>query len=231
MRGNQVDQEETEQIRPIFSRRYMLAMAGGTALAATLAACSSSSSGSTTTAAPATTAGNGATTTTMAGATTTAAATGSGNAAKFGGGGGDGTLKIGFTAPITGPLAGFGEANDYILGQINELAADGLMLGDKSYKVEIIFKDIESNSDTAASRASELILDEGVDLILSIATPEMINPVADQCEANGVPCMSTLAPWQPYFFGRGGDPATGFEWTYHFFWGDRKSTRLNSSHT
>ena len=24
------------------------------------------------------------------------------------GGGGDGTLKIGFTAPITGPLAGFG---------------------------------------------------------------------------------------------------------------------------
>ena len=47
----------------------------------------------------------------------------------------------------------------------------------------------------------------------------MINPVADQCEANGVPCLSTLAPWQPYFLGRGGDPATGFDWTYHFFWG------------
>ena len=136
MRGNQVDQEETEQIRPIFSRRYMLAMAGGTALAATLAACSSSSSGSTTTtAAPATTA---ATTTPMAGATTTAApATGSGNAAKFGGGGGDGTLKIGFTAPITGPLAGFGEANDFILKGINDLLKDGLMIGDKSYKVDI----------------------------------------------------------------------------------------------
>jgi branched-chain amino acid transport system substrate-binding protein len=47
----------------------------------------------------------------------------------------------------------------------------------------------------------------------------MINPVADQCEANGVPCLSTLAPWQPYFFPRGGDPAVGFDWTYHFFWG------------
>ncbi len=47
----------------------------------------------------------------------------------------------------------------------------------------------------------------------------MINPVADQCEANGVPCLSTLAPWQPYFLGRGGDPAVGFDWTYHFFWG------------
>ena len=55
--------------------------------------------------------------------------------------------------------------------------------------------------------------------MMSIATPEMINPVADQCEANGVPCLSTLAPWQPYFFGRGGDPAVGFDWTYHFFWG------------
>jgi branched-chain amino acid transport system substrate-binding protein len=78
---------------------------------------------------------------------------------------------------------------------------------------------VESNSDTAATRASELILDDGVDMMLAIATPEMINPVADQCEANGVPCLSTLAPWQPYFFPRGGDPAVGFEWTYHFFWG------------
>ena len=93
------------------------------------------------------------------------------------------------------------------------------MLGDKSYKVEIIQKDVESSSDTAASRAGELILDDGVDMMLAIATPEMINPVADQCEANGVPCLSTLAPWQPYFFGRGGDPAVGFDWTYHFFWG------------
>ena len=64
------------------------------------------------------------------------------------------------------------------------------MLGDKSYTVEIIVKDVESNSDTAASRAGELILDDGVDMMLAIATPEMINPVADQCEANGVPCLS-----------------------------------------
>jgi branched-chain amino acid transport system substrate-binding protein len=159
---------------------------------------------------------------TSAAATETSAAavaTGGANAAKFGGGGGDGTVKIGFTAPLTGPLAGFGAANEFILSAVTALAADGIMLGDKSYKVEIISKDVESNSDTAASRAGELIVDDGVDLMLSIATPEMINPVADQCEANGVPCLSTLAPWQPYFLGRGGDPAKGFDWTYHFFWG------------
>ena len=49
--------------------------------------------------------------------------------------------------------------------------------------------------------------------------PETTNPVGDQCELNEVPCISSVAPWQPWFFGRGGDPAKGFKWTYHFFWG------------
>jgi branched-chain amino acid transport system substrate-binding protein len=222
--------DQTWPARPIYSRRHILALGGGAAAAAILAACGSDEKASNATSAPAgdgTTAGAPETTaaapaadTTDAGGTTPAApAAGGSNAAKFGGGGGDGTVKIGFTAPLTGPLAGFGEANDFILAGINKLAADGIMLGDKSYKVEIITKDVESNSDTAASRAGELINDDAVDMILAIATPEMINPVADQCESAGVPCLSTLAPWQPYFFPRGGDPAKGFDWTYHFFWG------------
>src|SRR6185503_4944827 len=40
-----------------------------------------------------------------------------------------------------------------------------------------------------------------------------------QCEANGTPCITTVAPWQPFFFGRGGTPDKAFQWTYHFFWG------------
>ncbi len=223
-------EDQTWPERPFYSRRHILALGGGAAAAAILAACGSDSKSSSTTAAPSATTTPAAPTTAAPAATeaptgdtaapgTSAPAAGNGNAAKFGGGGGDGTVKIGFTAPLTGPLAGFGEANPFILEGINKLVADGIMLGDKSYKVEIIQKDVESSSDTAASRAGELILDDGVDLMLSIATPEMINPVADQCEANGVPCLSTLAPWQPYFFGRGGDPAKGFDWTYHFFWG------------
>lgn len=149
----------------------------------------------------------------------TTAPAGGANAAQFGGGGGDGSIKIGFTVPLTGPLAGFGEANEFIMAGIEALVADGIMLGDQSFAVEFIVKDVQSNSDTAASQATSLILDDGVDMIIAMATPEMINPVADQCEANGVPCLSTLAPWQPYFFPRGGDPAVGFDWTYHFFWG------------
>ena len=67
--------------------------------------------------------------------------------------------------------------------------------------------------------ASELILQDKVNLIVASATPDTTNPVADQAELNEVPCITTNCPWQPYFFGRGGDPAKGFEWTYHFFWG------------
>jgi len=43
--------------------------------------------------------------------------------------------------------------------------------------------------------------------------------VSDACELNEIPCISTVVPWQPWFFGRKGDPAKGFEWTYHMFWG------------
>ena len=223
-------EDQTWPPRPIYSRRHILALGGAAAAAAILAACGSDGDSTDATAAPAgdtaapadTAAPDTAAPTpteTVAVNTTAPSAAGGTNAAKFGGGGGDGTLKIGFTAPLTGALAGFGEANPFILDGISKLTADGIMLGDKSYTVEIIQKDVESSSDTAASRANELILDDGVDLMLAIATPEMINPVADQCEANGVPCLSTLAPWQPYFLGRGGDPAVGFDWTYHFFWG------------
>jgi branched-chain amino acid transport system substrate-binding protein len=208
-------------------RRQFIVMGGGAALAALITACGDDDDEATsTTAAPATGTADG--TTAPAGTTpppgttapgATAPATGGANAAQFGGGGGDGTLKIGFTAPLTGGLAGFGEANPFIVEGIKALVADGLMIGGQSYTVEIIEKDVQTNSDTAASEAGKLITEDQVDLMLAIATPEMINPVADQCEANGVPCLSTLAPWQPYFLGRGGDPATGFDWTYHFFWG------------
>jgi branched-chain amino acid transport system substrate-binding protein len=219
-------------------RRHFLTLGGVAAMSAVLAACSTdkktgdsavaettAGSAETTGASTAETTGAAATAETTGAAATAettaaaAAAAGGANAAKFGGGGKDGTFKIGFTAPLTGPLAGFGEANDFTLKTIKDLTKDGMMIGDKSYKVEIIVADVQSNSDTAASQAGKLITDDGVDMIIAMATPEMINPVADQCEANGVPCLSTLAPWQPYFLGRKGDPAKGFEWTYHFFWG------------
>jgi branched-chain amino acid transport system substrate-binding protein len=129
------------------------------------------------------------------------------------------TIKIGHVSPKTGPLAGFGEADNFILAQVRDILSKGLVNGGKTYKVEIISKDSQSNASRASEVASELILGDKVNLIVASATPDTTNPVSDQAEVNEVPCITTNCPWQPYFFGRKGDPKKGFTWTYHFFWG------------
>src|ERR1700730_15547976 len=128
-------------------------------------------------------------------------------------------IKIGHVSPKTGPLAGFGEADGFILEQVRAILSKGLQSGGRTYQVQIISKDSQSSGSRAAEVASELILGDKVDLILASATPDTTNPVADQAEVNEVPCITTNCPWQPYFFGRKGDPAKGFTWTYHFFGG------------
>ena len=139
------------------------------------------------------------------------------------GGTGGGTLRLGYVTPRTGGLAAFGEADEFVLATMRDRLADGITIGGTSYAIEIVDKNSESSSDRAAQVAQELIVDDGVDLVLVSSTPDTTNPVADQCEANGVPCISTVAPWQPYYAGRGGDPAAAdeaaFRYTYHFFWG------------
>jgi len=128
-------------------------------------------------------------------------------------------LKVGHVSPRTGPLAGFAEADDYILKAVSEKFAEGIDNNGTRWKIEIIAKDSQSNPNRAAEVASDLILSDEVDIITAASTPDTVNPVADQAEVNEIPCITTDCPWQPYFFGRNGDPAVGFQSTYHFFWG------------
>lgn len=128
-------------------------------------------------------------------------------------------IKIGFVTPKTGPLAPFAEADNFVINQMRQFFADGLDIGGVKYPVEIIVKDSQSNPNRAAGVANDLILKDKIDLMLVSSTPETTNPVSDQCELNKKPCISTVAPWQPWFFTRGGKIDKGFGWTYHFFWG------------
>jgi branched-chain amino acid transport system substrate-binding protein len=206
--------EDLPGFRRAVDRRRFLQLGAAGAVTAWLAACggdNSDSGGATTASGTASTTGGGA---------TTATGSGGGASGKLGGGGGDGTIKLGYVSPKTGPLAAFAEADDFIFDGIREAAKDGVRVGDKSYKIEIVAKDSQSDPNRAGEVASSLILDDGIDLMLVGNTPETTNPVADQCEANGMPCISSLAPWQPWFFrSPAADPAKGYEWTYHFFWG------------
>jgi branched-chain amino acid transport system substrate-binding protein len=128
-------------------------------------------------------------------------------------------IKIGYISPQTGPLAGFGEADDYIINEVREQLKNGIQIGGDQWHVEIVAKDSQSSSNRASELAAELILRDEVHMILVGGTPDTTNPVSDQCEVNEIPCISTVAPWQPWFLGRGGNPEVGFDYTYHFFWG------------
>lgn len=131
-------------------------------------------------------------------------------------------IRIGWVSPTTGPIAGFGSADDYVLGQLEPVLAEGLDIDGTHYDLRLIPKDNQSNPNRSAEVASQLILDDEVHLMLSSSSADTVLPVTDQCELNEVPSVSGDTPWDAFFFGRGGDPATGFDWTYHFFWGGQQ---------
>ena len=153
----------------------------------------------------------------------TAAACGSsGSSSTSGGAGGSaGTIKIGFISPLTGPAAGFGEPDPYVIGLAKKAFAKGITIGGKTWDVQIIEKDSQATPSVSAQVANDLIHSEGVDLLLATSTPESVNPASDAAEAAGVPCISTVVPWEAWYFGRGAKPGapSPFRFTYHFCFG------------
>lgn len=127
-------------------------------------------------------------------------------------------IKLGYVSPQTGPLAAFAEADKFII--------DGFMAATKAagLNYEVVVKDSQSNPNRAAEVAKELIVSDEVNLVLVASTPETTNPVATTCEAEEVPCISTAAPWQPWFIGQQANPGDPASWkpfnsVFHFFWG------------
>ena len=132
-----------------------------------------------------------------------------------------GTIKIGYVSPLTGPAAGFGEPDAYVIGLARRAFGSGLTIGGTNYSVEIISKDGQSDPAVGAQVANDLINSQKVDLMLATSTPETVNPVSDAAEAAGVPCISTVVPWEAWYFGRGAKPGqpSPFKYTYHFCFG------------
>jgi branched-chain amino acid transport system substrate-binding protein len=135
------------------------------------------------------------------------------------------TIKIAYISPQTGPLAGFTEPDGYLLDLVRAAYAKGIQVGGTTYQLEIVTKDAASDSGRAAEVAREAILQDEVDLIVTGGTPTVANPVSDQAEAAGVPCIASLVPWESWFFGRGGQPDTGFRYTVCFFTGASGETK------
>jgi branched-chain amino acid transport system substrate-binding protein len=131
------------------------------------------------------------------------------------------TVKVGFISPRTGPLGGFGECDPYVIDIARKSLAKGFASGGKTFSIEIVDRDSQSDPARAGQLAKELINSNAIDFMLTTSTPETVNPVSDACEAAGVPCLSTVMPWEAWYFGRGAKPGapSPFKWTYLFSFG------------
>lgn len=131
------------------------------------------------------------------------------------------SLKIGFISPVSGPLAGFGQTDGYVLAKAREALANGVTMNNVGYAVELLDRDTQSDPARAGQLARDLINNDGIDIMIAVSTPETINPVSDACEAAGVPCISTVMPWEAWYFGRGAKPGepSPFKYGFHFGFG------------
>src|ERR1700693_2332663 len=129
-----------------------------------------------------------------------------------------GSIKIGYVSPITGATSGFGEPDPYVIGLAKKAFQSGLSIGGTNYSVEIITRDSQSTPAGSAQVANDLISRQNVDLMLATSTPDTVHPVSDAAEAAGVPCISTVVPWEAWYLGRGGKigQPSPFKYTYHY---------------
>ena len=193
----------------------IVAACGGTATTTTAAAATT-----TTAAAATTTTGVAASTTTAASASTTtvSAAAEAGRA-----------IKLGVVYPKTGALSSFAKPDEWIISNVTAAIKDGVVCGDgKTHTFTFELQDSQSSASRASQVAGDLILNGKCDMLLASSSPDNVNPVADQCEANGVPFLASFVPWQPFYLGRGGTPAKPFTWTwmYHFGLEDAAQVRM-----
>ena len=110
-------------------------------------------------------------------------------------------ITIGWIHPLTGPLAGFGAPDNWVISKIKQTTpyAKGFKIGSKTYPVTIKSYDTQSSPTRAGDLAKTAILNDGVDLLLASSTPETVNAVASQAETLGTPLVCANIPWESWY--------------------------------
>jgi branched-chain amino acid transport system substrate-binding protein len=160
-----------------FSRRSLLRMAGVGAAAVggggLLEACSSGVKGS-------------------SASTTTSASSGASSG---------GSITIGWIHPLTGPLAGFGAADNFVISKVMQTTPykSGFKIGGSTFSVNIKSYDTQSSPARAGQLAQQAINADKVDLLLASSTPETVNAVASAAETLGTPLVCANIPWEAWY--------------------------------
>ena len=109
------------------------------------------------------------------------------------------TVKIGLVGPRTGFLALFYEEMSWAIEHAKKSTDNSITINGTKHPLEIVVKDSQSNPNRASSVTQELILNDKVHIVTAFATPETVNPVSDQCEINGMPCVTNDDPLEFVF--------------------------------
>ncbi len=124
-------------------------------------------------------------------------------------------ILIGRPNPSSGPISAFGESSPWIderaLSEINRDGGIFIKEAGKKLPVRIKLVDTESDPTKAADAASKLILQDNVDLMIVLQTPDNVNPVTAVCERYQVPCISSAAPIESWLTGG------PYKWSHLFF--------------
>ena len=131
-------------------------------------------------------------------------------------------------SPARSPLSAIPDPG--CVKQWNAAVAGGLECGDgQTHPIKIIVKDTQSDTNRAAQVTGDLITNDGSTSSWCAPRPTPCRRSPTSAEALQMPCVTNDCPWQAYFFGRGGDPAEGFEWTYHAAGASRASRPPSST--
>ncbi|MGD8563972.1 MAG: ABC transporter substrate-binding protein [Desulfarculaceae bacterium] len=127
-----------------------------------------------------------------------------------------GYILVGRCNPSTGTLAAFGEpspwADQAALDAINKDGGIFIKKLGKKLPVKMKLLDTESDPTKAGELAARLILNDKIDVMIALHTPNTVNPVTAVCERFETPCISLDAPLEPWL------PGGPYKWTYHAFW-------------
>ena len=124
-------------------------------------------------------------------------------------------ILIGRVNPNSGALSSFGETtpwvDDRVLAEINKDGGIFIKEAGKKLPVRIKLMDSESDPTKAGDVASKLILQDEIDLMITLHTPDTVNPVDAMCERYQIPCISSNAPVESWLTGG------PYKWSFHFF--------------
>lgn len=124
-------------------------------------------------------------------------------------------ILIGMPYPATGPLAGFGAATPMMEQRaIDAVNKDGgIFIKELNKKLPLKIKAVDTQSDPtkAAQVASQLVLDDKVDILLSMPTPDVVSPVSAVAERYGIPAIGMESPPDSWLTGG------PFKWSFDVF--------------